>query len=132
MNYDVITFIRIIFILRRPGVTNFAGIIKIVKELEIMHQYANYICILWYSKTCWAVSNSPGSLLQVCHWENLWQWFPLEIKLSCLSSVKYSGKAIHYSKFLPPSNLKGINLKILQTYWKMLKLNWKTALKYIN
>ena len=52
-----------IFILRGPGAANFADIIKIVtmfikkilqktqkklKELEIMYQNANYICIFWY------------------------------------------------------------------------------------
>ena len=53
------------FILRRPTVANFAGIIKIptiikkplktqkrLKELEIMCSNAIYICISWYSKIC--------------------------------------------------------------------------------
>ena len=26
---------------------------KKLKELEIMHQNAVYICIFWYSKICW-------------------------------------------------------------------------------
>ena len=63
--YDVIAF-QNTFNLRRPGVVNFAGIIKIVtmfikaifkdqrkvKKIEIMYQNAIYICISWYSKIC--------------------------------------------------------------------------------
>ena len=58
-NYGYITFFQKTFILRRPGITIFAEIIKIVtmfikkifkdqeklKELEIMYQNAIYICI---------------------------------------------------------------------------------------
>ena len=64
-SYDVIAF-QNTFNLRRPGVVNFAGIIKIVimfikpifkdqrkvKKIEIMYQNAIYICISWYSKIC--------------------------------------------------------------------------------
>ena len=70
---------RNILILTRPGVTNFADIIKIVsvfnkkclktqkksKLLEIMYQNTIYICIFWYSKIfwfpmkkCWCQQNS--------------------------------------------------------------------------
>ena len=64
------------FTLRRPGVAIFAYIIKIAtmtenkwKELEIMYQYAIYICISWYSKIVdFRWKNTDVSRTQrVCH-----------------------------------------------------------------
>ena len=59
--------IRNTFILRRPEVSSFSQINKVVtifilkiyknskrfKKIEITYQNAIYICILWYSKSCW-------------------------------------------------------------------------------
>ena len=72
------------FILRRLWVAKFPDIIKIatifvkttlkdskkLKELEIMHWVANYICISWYNKCCWfLVKNADlGEIKRYVRW----------------------------------------------------------------